>query len=215
MIDEAVAPTCTETGLTEGKHCSVCDEVLVAQQIVDALGHTEVIDEAFAPTCTETGLTEGKHCSVCGEVLVEQEVLDALGHTEVIDEAVAPTCTTTGLTEGSHCSICGVVLVAQEIIPAVEVDSMLSLPAMLRIIEEEAFVGGAFECVVIPDGCTRIEARSFADCAQLLFVEIPASVISIDNTAFDGCSENLVIITAAGSEAVSFAESNNIICVIR
>ena len=54
--------TCTETGLTEGKHCSVCNEVLVAQKVVDALGHTEVIDAAVAPTCTSTGRTEGKHC---------------------------------------------------------------------------------------------------------------------------------------------------------
>jgi len=118
VIDAAVAPTCTETGLTEGKHCSVCGEVLVAQTVVDALGHTEVIDEAVAATCTETGLTEGKHCSVCGEVLVAQTVVDALGHTEVIDEAVAPDCTNTGLTEGKHCSVCGEVLVAQTVVDA-------------------------------------------------------------------------------------------------
>ena len=61
VTDPAVDPTCTESGLTEGKHCSVCSEVIVAQQSVNALGHTEVIDNAKAPTCTESGLTEGKH----------------------------------------------------------------------------------------------------------------------------------------------------------
>ncbi len=114
----AVAPTCTETGLTEGSQCSVCEEILVAQETVAALGHTEVVDGAVAPTCTATGLAEGKHCSVCEEILVAQETVAALGHTEVIDEAVAPACTATGLTEGKHCSVCNVVFVAQETIAA-------------------------------------------------------------------------------------------------
>ena len=52
VVDEAKAPTCTETGLTEGKHCSVCDEVLVKQEVMAALGHS---------------YKDGK-CTVCGAV---------------------------------------------------------------------------------------------------------------------------------------------------
>ena len=118
VVDKAVEPTCTKTGLTEGKHCSVCGAVLVEQEVVKAKGHTEVIDKAVAPTCTKTGLTEGKHCSVCSAVLVEQKVVPAKGHTEVVDKAVEPTCTKTGLTEGKHCSVCNKVLVKQEVVPA-------------------------------------------------------------------------------------------------
>ncbi len=118
VVDKALEPTCTKTGLTEGKHCSVCNKVLVKQKIVPAKGHTEVVDKAVAPTCTETGLTEGKHCSVCSAVLVEQKVVPAKGHTEVVDKAVEPTCTKAGLTEGKHCSVCNKVLVKQTIVPA-------------------------------------------------------------------------------------------------
>ena len=52
----------------------------MAQQVVPATGHTEVVDKAVSPTCTETGLTEGKHCTVCSAVLVKQETVPALGH---------------------------------------------------------------------------------------------------------------------------------------
>ena len=40
MVDDAaVAPTCTETGLTAGSHCTRCDHK-VAQEEVPATGHS-------------------------------------------------------------------------------------------------------------------------------------------------------------------------------
>lgn len=80
VVDSAVAATCTESGLTEGSHCSVCGVVLVEQDTIPAKGHTIFIDEAVEPTCTETGLGEGKHCAVCDEYDWTQELLPALGH---------------------------------------------------------------------------------------------------------------------------------------
>lgn len=73
----AVASTCTKTGLTEGKKCSVCGTVTVAQQTVAMKTHnSNTIIPAVAPTCRETGLTEGKKCSVCGTVTVAQQIID-------------------------------------------------------------------------------------------------------------------------------------------
>ena len=76
----AKTPTCTETGLTEGSKCSVCDAIIEEQETVPALGHDIVTDEAVPATCTGTGLTEGSHCSRCDDAAVAQETVPALGH---------------------------------------------------------------------------------------------------------------------------------------
>ena len=113
ITDAAVPASCKNTGLTEGSHCSVCNEVLVAQTTVPKTeDHTPVVDAAVPASCKNTGLTEGSHCSVCNEVLVAQTTVPKTeDHTPVVDAAVPATCEDTGLTEGSHCSVCSKVLV--------------------------------------------------------------------------------------------------------
>ena len=116
IIDKDVAATCTKTGLTEGKHCSICNEILVEQEIVKALGHSVIFHEAQSATCTVKGWNAYDTCSRCDYTTYKE--IPALGHTEVIDKAIAATCTKTGLTEGMHCSVCSEVLVVQEVTKA-------------------------------------------------------------------------------------------------
>ncbi len=77
VILPAVAATCTQPGKTEGKQCSICNEVLVAQQEITATGHY-VLDangnKVTASSVTAPCLNDIS-CVVCGNVAVK-----ALGH---------------------------------------------------------------------------------------------------------------------------------------
>ena len=89
----AVPATCTETGLTEGTKCSDCGEILVAQEVVAALGHTEEIIPGTPATFDAAGTTDGVKCSVCGMILVGQEVAPMLDYNEGIIPVEALTAT--------------------------------------------------------------------------------------------------------------------------
>ena len=80
VVDQGKKATCTEDGLTEGKHCSVCKEVIKKQEVIPATGHKVVVDQAKEATCTNTGLTEGIHCSICNKIIKKQGIIPALGH---------------------------------------------------------------------------------------------------------------------------------------
>lgn len=118
VIDSAKEATCQESGKTEGRHCSVCNAVLVEQEAVNKKEHTIVIDSAVEASCTQTGLTEGSHCSVCKTTIIQQVIVNKKEHSIIIDNAVNATCSQNGLTEGAHCQICGTVTIKQEEVPA-------------------------------------------------------------------------------------------------
>lgn len=131
VVDKKIEATCKDTGLTEGKHCSVCNEIIVPQTEIskstdhvytdkyDAIcnvcdyerdpdcAHTnKVTDSGKAATCTEDGYTDEQKCAKCGEILVAKTALKAKGHTKgswVTDKQA--TCTTEGI-KHQECSVC-------------------------------------------------------------------------------------------------------------
>lgn len=115
VTDYGKAATCTETGLTDGSHCSVCKKVFVTQSEIPKTNHEynasyKVIKDA---TCTEKGTI--RYYCVCGKT--KDEELPLTEHEAVIDKAVAATCTKEGKTQGSHCDICNKVIIPQETVP--------------------------------------------------------------------------------------------------
>ena len=63
---KAVEATCTQDGKTAGSHCSVCNAVIIEQQIVPATGHSYDTGKVTkAPTATATGI-KTYTCIDCG-----------------------------------------------------------------------------------------------------------------------------------------------------
>ena len=68
-----------------------------------------------------------------------------------------------------------------------DVYESVRLPNAISEIDAEAFAGSGAEIVVIPDGCTSIGSRAFADCAKLKYVVLPAGTeVAIADDAFQG-----------------------------
>jgi len=88
----------------------------------------------------------------------------------------------------------------------------LTLPAALKVIEEESFYGNtSIEKVVVPDGTTEIRSGAFAN-SSLKQIDIPASVQSIAADAFSGCGD-FDVTAPYGSYAFDWAARKGILII--
>ena len=117
VIDGKLA-SCTETGLTYSKRCTVCGVITLEASVIDALGHNEIPHAGLEPTCTSDGYKPYVTCSRCEYSTYEK--IETTGHVEKLLPGVEATCTEPGLTDGIMCTVCGDFLVAQEEIPMLD-----------------------------------------------------------------------------------------------
>ena len=64
---------------------------------------------------------------------------------------------------------------------------VLTLPASLTVLDAEAFYGTSAEKAVLPENCTTIGEKAFGHAANLKEINLPASLVSIADNAFEGC----------------------------
>ena len=96
VVLEGKAATCTESGLTEGKKCSKCDEILVPQEEIPAAGHKlDAGTPAENVACGEKAKVTFK-CENCDYTMTQEGAIveHALDDGTV---TTAPTCTEKGV----------------------------------------------------------------------------------------------------------------------
>ena len=174
IIVDPVEATCTTAGLTEGKECSVCGAIVVAQEVILAKGHawSDWIT-VKNPTTKKEGLKE-RTC-YCGEretesIAVLKSASEGLEFM-LNDDGVSYRVTGIGTCTDAHI-----------VIPATY-NNML-----VTSIGESAFGGcTSLISIEIPDFVTSIGARAFNNCRSLASITIPNSITSIGNNAFNNC----------------------------
>ena len=204
--------TCTENGLTEGKKCADCGEILVPQETIVG-SHSEEIIAAVSPTCTKEGLTEGKKCTSCDEILIAQEAVPPIGEHRFENSYV--------------CVLCG-----EEIYKASEglvfklsddqtyyivssrgtcADENVVIPYTHEGLPVKKIGVSAFEnfkimkSVLIPDSITEIGGFAFDSCVALEEVVIPDSVTKVLAWAFYNCQSVTTAKIGKGVEEVGMS----------
>lgn len=217
VIDEAVAPTCAEIGLTEGKHCAVCNRTLIRREVI--------------PT-TEHNYNEQQLCAACGnhqylwlnlnddetsyrvdgcdwgtDVVVIPDIYKGLPVTSIgvcafedrssLTSIVIPD-SVTSIAAGAFkdCSSLtsvtignGVTSIGYAAFRCCTGLTSITIPDSVTSIDDEAFSGCiSLANVTIGNGVTSIGLSAFYNCTDLTSVTIPDSVTSIDSYAFCDCT---------------------------
>ena len=171
VVDAAKEATCTETGLTEGSHCLVCNEVIVARKIVKKIKHNFI----------------GETCSICSikvsEGLFYRWLSDGTYEVAGIGTCISLFIIVPSTHNGKKVTSIGESAFAYCSLASVEI------PESVTSIGNYAFYNCEnLKSIEIPNSVTSIGRAAFENCKNLKSIEIPNSVTSIGWDAFENCT---------------------------
>ena len=214
------AATCTESGLTDGKICGVCNKVLVAQNIVPALGHNLVHHEAKEIyNCYDYWWDEYDDCTRCD---YSTKIILPPSHKYV--KGICSVCTgieptdekyfTVEELEDGTCSISANSKFKEDYPNGIIIPSTINgktvtkiggfgysdvkqiiIPDTVTEIAADAFRSSELESIFIPDSVTVLGQCAFSGCDNLTDLTIGDGVTVIETTTFFGCNslKNVII----------------------
>ncbi|MBQ7378347.1 MAG: leucine-rich repeat domain-containing protein [Clostridia bacterium] len=161
VIDEVVEPTCSDQGLTEGKHCATCDAVFVAQNVISATGVHEYINEVCKYCDAKRPYSEGLIFTSNGDGTC---YISGIGTCEDTDVVIPPKSP-----DGDS-----VTSIGENAFNCCYNLKNITIPDSVTSIGESAFYGcTSLTSIVIPDSVIRIGEGACSGCSGLLSITIP------------------------------------------
>lgn len=195
----AIAPTCTETGLTEGKQCSACGITVIEQTTVPVIDHSYV---DFV-------------CTMCGKVedidyasyLIFKELDDGTYSVRAKDKELPPHFIIPATHEGK-----AVTVIANEGFYSCDKLISMTIPENVTEIGSEAFrLCANLETVSFPSTLQYIRWGAFTYCKSLTSVTFPEGFLMVERDAFEECRA-LTEIRFNATAAADLEFENSVFC---
>ena len=167
-VKEIKTATCTEEGKTRGR-CTVCRKFIYGS--IPKIPHEVTVSAAQKATCVTDGLGEGKSCAMCGKVFKYREVTPATGH---------------AVTKGKDaCVICNATP-SEGLAYALSADgAYYTVKGMGTCQDTDLWIPTTYNGIPVKE----IDIYAFRGCETLQSVVIPTSIVNIQTSAFQDCTE--------------------------
>lgn len=199
VTDSAIEATCQESGKTEGRHCSVCNAVLVKQETTNILEHN--YSNGICSYCKAPKPSENLEIGIIDEFGTQVAHVYGLGM--CTDENIVIPSTYQGApvtwiwaTAFENCMSITSVYIPDTVeqigggaFKGCKFLREIRLPSNLIAIENNLFNGCiSLVEIDIPKNVQYIEGAAFVECTSLTSIVLPDTVQYIGNGAFRKCS---------------------------